>query len=31
VRLGHFKGQAESMKSFKKALELLMGAVPQTK
>jgi CubicO group peptidase (beta-lactamase class C family) len=31
VRLGHFKGQDEGMKSFKKTLALLMEAVPPSK
>jgi CubicO group peptidase (beta-lactamase class C family) len=31
VRLGHYRGLNEGMKSFKKALTLLMEAVPQSK
>jgi hypothetical protein len=31
VRLGHYKGLNEGMKSFKKALALLMEAVPPSK
>ena len=31
VRLGHYKGENEGLKTFKKALALLMEAVPQSK
>jgi CubicO group peptidase (beta-lactamase class C family) len=30
VRLGHYKGSEEGMKSFKKTLALLMEAVPSS-